>query len=110
MPNQKLTPQNLAALKRTYQQCKKQLLDLDWIAQGSVMPKPPRAWRMTHKVKGKSVSVALSAEQASLYRQAVAENRKLQAILGEMRLISRKALLGPAPGGARRHGDHPKRA
>lgn len=111
MPNKKLTPQNLATLWRRYQQLKEQLLDIDWISQGSVMPKPPRAWRLTRKDQGRSVTIALSAEQAAAYRQAVAENQKLEALLGQMRALSQTALLGSAPGVPKRQSaNHPKRA
>ena len=111
MQKEKLTVADLATLKKRYQRLKEQLLDLDWISQGSIMPKPPRAWRLTRKVKGMSVTIALSAEQASLYRQAVAENRKLEALLQKMRALSEKALIGSAPGvRQRRSANRPKRA
>jgi hypothetical protein len=110
MQNKNLTGQDLATLKNRYQRLKEQLLDLAWISQGRIMPRPPRAWRLTRKVKGQSVTIALSAAQATVYRQALAENRKLDTLLQQMRALSEKALLGSAPGVTRRPSQNrPKR-
>ena len=49
---------------------------------------PPRAWRLTRKVKAKTVSIALSERQVPLYKAAIADQQKLEAILNEMREIS----------------------
>ena len=45
-----LTPAALRRLEQRYRRLKEQLLELGWIAQGSVMPQLPRAWRLTRKV------------------------------------------------------------
>ena len=45
------------------------------------MPQLPRAWRLTRKVKAKTVSIALSEHQVPLYKAAIADHRKLEAIL-----------------------------
>jgi hypothetical protein len=57
------------------------LLELGWIAQGSLMPQLPGAWRLTRRVKAKTVSIALSEQQVFLYKSAIADHRKLEAIL-----------------------------
>lgn len=96
-------------LQERYEQLKTQLLELGWIAQGSVMPQPPRAWRLTRKVKAKTISVALSAEQAALYKQAIANQRKLEKILAQMRELSKEVLLKSVPGvKKRRRSNRPK--
>jgi uncharacterized protein DUF6788 len=96
-------------LQERYQHLKTQLLELGWIAQGSVMPQPPRAWRLTRKVKAKTVSVALSEQQAALYKQAIANQRKLERILRQMRELSKQVLLKSVPGvKKRRRSNHPK--
>lgn len=73
------------------------------------MHEPPGAWRWTRKVKAKTVTVALSAPQAELYRQAIVENRRLEHILREMREISRQFLQKSVPGVRKRiPAKHPK--
>jgi hypothetical protein len=91
-----------AALRRRYDKLKQELSSLSWISQGSVMQVPPRAWRWTRKVKAKTVSVALSVGQAAHYREAIAEHRRLEEILREMREISQRILQTSAPGVRRR--------
>ena len=75
-----------------------ELLELGWIAQGSVLPQPPRAWRLTRKVKAKTVSIALSEQQVPLYKAAIADHRKLEAILHQMREMSDRVLQQSVPG------------
>jgi len=105
-------PLSVAATQRLqerYEDLKTQLLELGWIAQGSVMPQPPRAWRLTRKVQAKTVSVALSEQQAALYKQAILNQRKLDEILRHMRELSQQVLLKSVPGvKKRRRTKHPK--
>ena len=93
-----LTPTALGRLQQRYRRLKEQLLELGWIAQGSVLPQPPRAWRLTRKVKAKTVSIALSEQQVPLYKAAIADHRKLEAILAQMRQISDRVLQQSVPG------------
>ena len=102
-----LTPAALGRFEQRYRRLKEQLLELGWIAQGSVQP--PRAWRLTRKVKAKTVSIALSEQQVPLYKAAIADHRKLQAILQQMREISDRVLQQSVPGvRKRRREKHPK--
>ncbi len=71
---------------------------LGWIAQGSLAPQPPHAWRVTRKVRAKTVSLAVSEEQAPLYKEAIANHRRLEAVLREMRAISEEFLQTSVPG------------
>lgn len=108
-PKAQLAPSALRRLEERYQLLKAQLLELGWIAQGSLMPQPPRAWRLTRKVHAKTISVALSKEQAALYQQAIANQRKLEKILRQMRELSQRVLLKSVPGvRKRRRSLHPK--
>jgi len=96
-------------LQERYQHLKTQLLELGWIAQGSVMPQPPRAWRLTRKVHAKTVSMALSEQQAALFKQAIANQRKLESLLRKMRALSKQVLLKSVPGVKKRpRQKHPK--
>jgi hypothetical protein len=97
-PKTKLSSSELRRLEERYERLKQQMLDLGWIAQGTLMPQPPRAWRLTRKVKAKTVSLALSSEQAALFQTAIINRRKLQNILQQMLQLSQRALLDSVPG------------
>jgi len=108
-PKAELSPAALRRLEARYQRLKEQLLAWGWIAQGSLRPQPPRAWRLTRKLKAKTISLALSPPQASLYKEAIANQRKLESILREMRELSELALQKSVPGvKKRRRRQHPK--
>ena len=108
-PKAKLSPTGLARLEERYRHLKAALLKLGWIAQGSLMPQPPRAWRLTRKIKAKTVSLALSQEQAALFQDAITNQRRLENILAQMRQLSEQALLDSVPGVRKRsRSKHPK--
>ena len=54
------------------------------------------------KVRGKTVTVALSSEQYRWLRQAVANQRELERIVRQMQTLSREVLFGSVPGVVRR--------
>ena len=85
-------------LERRFQALKTEFVQLGWLTQGSVVPNHPGSWRWTRKVRAKTVSVSLSPEQADLFREAIGNHRRLEAIIDEMRLISQEILLNSAPG------------
>jgi len=97
-----LTPAEIARLTQQFERCKAQLLQLSWITQGSIFQTQNGTWRWTRKVKAKTVTVALSAQQAELFQQAVAQHRKLEVLLAKMRDISQTFLLQSVPGPLRR--------
>ena len=97
-----LSPEQITRLTQQFEQCKAQLLQLSWITQGSVFETQEHTWRWTRKVKAKTVTLALSAQQAQLFQQAIAQHRKLEALLEKMRAISQKILLGSVPRPPRR--------
>jgi hypothetical protein len=93
-----LSPSEWRRLQQRYRHLQAEVAQLGWIAQGSLLPNPPRAWRLTRKVRGKTVTLALSAAQADAFGQAIANHRRLEELLHEMRHLSEIALLGSAPG------------
>jgi hypothetical protein len=77
-----------------------------WISEGSVQDRGPGAggpcYQWTRKVKGKTVSVALSQEQYEWLASAIANWRTLQTTLKAMQRLSRKVLFATVPGTQRR--------
>ena len=96
-----LSPSKIAALQARYDHLKAEIATLGWISQGSVTPNGA-AWRWTRKVKAKTVTVALSAPQAELFKSAITDHRRLEAIITKMRELSQKILLESVPGPRRR--------
>jgi hypothetical protein len=107
MQNSPLTPAKIARLTRQFEHCKTQLLQLSWITQGSIFQSQQDTWCWTRKVKAKTVTVALSAQQAELFKQAVAQHRKLEKLLAKMRDLSQIFLLQSVPGPLRRKRSKP---
>ncbi len=108
-PKASLSPAAVRGLQKRYQRLKQEVLGLGWIAQGTLLFQPPRAWRLTGKRQAKTFTLALSAQQAVLYEQAIAAHRRLESILREMRELSEKVLQNSVPGVAkRRRQKHPK--
>lgn len=89
-----------------YASLRQRLAGLGWISEGSVQDRGPGAggpcYQWTRKVKGKTVSVALSKEQFEWLRAAIAEWRQLQATLKEMQRLSRQVLFDTLPHPQRR--------
>ena len=102
MKNHLLSATQIAALRKRFESCKTQILALDWVTQGSLSQSPQGNWRWTRKVKAKTVTVALSDEQAELFRRAIDDHRKLEKLVDQMRAISQQVLLNSVEGPARR--------
>ena len=89
-----------------YRQFQAQLAQIGYLSQGSVFERRPdqqgSRYVWTRKVKAKTVTVALSAQQAELFEQAVAQHRKLELLVAKMRDISQTFLLQSVPGPVRR--------
>jgi hypothetical protein len=96
----------LAQWKKRYDQLRKSLARTKWISQGYVQDRGPGAggpcYQWTRKVKGKTVSVALSKEQFAWLAEAIAQWRQLQATLKEMQRLSRQVLFETLPHPQRR--------
>lgn len=80
--------------------------DLGWISEGYVQNRGPGAggpcYQWTRKVRGKTVSVALSREQYEWLRTAIANWRQVQQTLKEMQRLSREVLFATVPHPPRR--------
>ena len=89
-------------LRARFEHCKQEILGLDWLSEGSVGENHPGTWKWTRKVKAKTVTVALSKEQAEAFAKAIANHRKLEKLIREMRALSQEYLLHFIPGPVRR--------
>ena len=82
------------------------LARVGWISEGYVQDRGPGAggphYQWTRKVKGKTVSVALSEAQYHWLKAAIENWRHLQATLKEMQRLSREELFETIPGPPRR--------
>ncbi len=85
-----------------YATLQKQLAAIGPVSQGSVAFQPPRSWRWTFKVKGKTACVALSEEQAAQMLQAIENHKQVEEIVREMREITQTSILETVPGIRRR--------
>lgn len=99
----------LASYERRYQKLAGQLARIGYLASGSVALRsnrcgkdncachndPPRLhgpyWHFTAKVDGKTVNKRLSDDEARLYQQWIANDRKARDILAEMRALAAQA-------------------
>ena len=95
-----------ASREARYDQLRRRLVQTSWISEGYVQDRGPGAggpcYQWTRKVKGKTVSVALSKEQYEWLRGAIQQWRETQAILKEMQRLSRQVLFETLPGPKRR--------
>ena len=89
-----------------YTQLRQRLGRAGWISQGYVQDRGPGAggpcYQWTRKVKGKTVSVALSKEQYEWLAKAISQWRQMQATLKEMQRLSRLVLFETIPHPPRR--------
>ena len=89
-----------------YAHLRRQLADCGWISEGYVQNRGPGAggpcYQWTRKVKGKTLSVALSKEQYEWLQTAITEWRQVQATLKEMQRLSRQVLFETLPHPPRR--------
>jgi cyclopropane fatty-acyl-phospholipid synthase-like methyltransferase len=97
---------SLAQWETQYAQLRRRLNGIGWISEGYVQDRGPGAggpcYQWTRKVKGKTVSVALSKEQYEWLRAAIVQWRELQATLKEMQQLSRRVLFETLPHPPRR--------
>ena len=97
---------NLKQLQAEYAQLRDPLADVGWISQGYVQDRGPGAggpcYQWTRKVRGKTVSVALSQEQYEAMRRAIENWRQLQTVLQQMQALSRQMIFGTLPDTQRR--------
>jgi hypothetical protein len=100
------TPAALAQWEKQYRQLSTQLARTGWISEGYAQDRGPGAggpcYQWTRKVRGKTVSVALSREQYLWLVDAIAQWRQLQSTLKQMQQLSRRVLFETVPGPPRR--------
>ena len=91
----------LKDIESRYQTLVEQLGETSWISEGYVQDRGPGAggpkYQWTRKVKGKTVSVALSQEQFEWLRAAIEDWKTVQKILREMQMLSRQVLFTTIP-------------
>jgi len=99
--------QRLASYQRRYQELADQLAEVGLIASGSITCRHTRCanpncrchadqphgpyWQWTAKVSGKTVTKRLTPEQAQRYQQWIDNDRRLRAIINQMRHTADKA-------------------
>ena len=97
---------NLAQIESEYARLRARLARPGWISQGYVQDRGPGAggpcYQWTRKVKGKTVSVALSREQYEWLRTAIGNWREVQRTLRAMQRLSRQVLFKTVPHPPRR--------
>lgn len=109
MPRRRTNPVTLADFERRYRELVAELADIGLIRSGSLASRynycgkancrchgdPPEPhgpyFQWTAKVDGKTVNRRLNAQQAELYREWIANDRRLRAIIDQMREIAAKA-------------------
>ena len=97
---------DLKKLKTEYDRLRQRLAEVGWISQGYVQDRGPGAggpcYQWTRKVKGKTVSVALSEEQYHALKEAILNWQRMQDILKEMQQLSRQFIFTTLPSPRRR--------
>jgi hypothetical protein len=97
---------DVSQAKAAYGRLARRLASVGWISEGYVQDRGPGAggphYQWTRKVRGKTVSVALSQEQFEWLEEAIANWRQVQHILKEMQRLSRRMLFETLPHPPRR--------
>jgi hypothetical protein len=98
---------SLAQLQRQYEQLRQPLAQIGYLSQGSVQDRTRRpgggaGYQWTRKVARKTVTVALTAEQFQMLKDAVSNYRKVRQQLQQMEKLSRQIIFQSAPHPGRR--------
>ena len=93
--------------QREFQRLRRALGRTGYLSQGSVQDRTARrgggaGYQWTRKVAQKTITVALTAQQFTRMKQAVANQRKLRQHLRQMERISRRIIFETCPHQARR--------
>lgn len=88
---------SLAQLRKDYQRLRRSLAQIGYISQGTVLDRSKlrasrSGYQWTRKVKGKTVTVALSPAEFEALAEAIANQRKLSRAIRQMEKISRRIL------------------
>ena len=96
-----------SALPAPYRRLRAQLEQIGWVALGTVLERKvpggggPR-YQWSRRVQGKTVTVALSAEQFSWLRAAIANQRKVESLLTQMNQLTLDYMWKHLPSTSRR--------
>jgi 3',5'-cyclic AMP phosphodiesterase CpdA len=96
-----------APLPASYRRLLARLQQIGWMALGSVLERSlpgqggPR-YQWSRRVEGKTVTVALSAEQFAWLKAAIANQRKAQSLLNQMHHITLDYMWKKLPSTTRR--------
>lgn len=96
-----------ASLPASYRRLRARLEQIGWIALGSVLERKlpgqggPR-YQWSRRVAGKTVTVALSAEQFAWLQQAIANQRKAESLLSQMHQLTLDYMWKHLPSTSRR--------
>ena len=97
---------NQSKIAHEYRQLRRKLARTGWICHGYVQDRGPGAggpcYQWSRKVKGKTVSVALSKHQYLWMKKAIDNWRELQAIMKQMEQLSLTELMHNVPDISRR--------
>jgi hypothetical protein len=97
---------SLPQREEEYQKLRASLAEVGWISEGYAQDRGPGAggpcYQWTRKVRGKTISVALSREQYEWLRQAIQNWRQVQGTLRQMQRLSRQVLFATVPNPPRR--------
>src|SRR5712691_11464266 len=105
-PN-KAKPPGKAPWPAAYRRLRSRLNQIGWIALGSVLERKlpgqggPR-YQWSRRVEGKTVTVALSAEQFAWLKSAIANQRKVWQLIVQMQELTLEHMWKTIPGTARR--------
>jgi hypothetical protein len=96
----------LARLESRYAALRQELAGIGYLSQGFVYRRPVgrsgNRFTWSTKVAAKTVSLALSEDQADWLDKAIAEHRRVKLILAEMHLLSRQIMRVKFPDAERR--------
>jgi hypothetical protein len=97
---------NTEKRQKEYQSLLQELSSIGWISEGYAQNRGRGAggpcFQWTRKVKGKTVSVALSEEQFEALAQAIRTWQKTKRIIKRMQQLSREEIFTNLPGTKRR--------
>ena len=103
------TEERLAAHERRYRELAEQIAEIGFISSGSITRRythcatpgcrchadPPQPhgpyYQWTTKVNGKTVTRRLSADEAKLYEEWIANDRRMRQVIKQMRQVADKA-------------------
>ena len=101
-----MTTPRLTVLEARYTALRQQLAGVGYVSAGSVYRRPPgqagARFTWSSKVKAKTVSLALSAEQAEWLEKAIGEHRRVKKIIAELHRLTRQIMRARFPDPERR--------